>query len=494
MQLFYQAWADDLVLFAASETDMKKMLDVLVRELAQDGLSVKEGSLELLCAGAALAGESRWEAGGSSLVVKRCAEIAVLGVGLDYNGSTLASVDYRINQGWSHFHARKSVLCSKRISLRSRMLRLRDTIFRTVLHGAGGWLFDNSTIARLDSFENSVLRLMLARDRRVEESDAEYSKRLNRSIRFYKDSFGWCSLAIMAAHLHISWHGHVFRHESRLRSLLEWRGRAWRDLNRKAESSRIVRFARPGPQHHWDDLLDRVDPHWVSKVSYRREWAALRSAKIPCLAPLSGHWHSGLGPLRLSSNRYRDWSRGCSLISPIVCSFVCDNKAVVDVARGKAASTAFPAHAGFLKWSLHFLEIWGLRKMQGCDSFLSWVPKSSNASADMLVNMVLSGSSDACDVQLFPASLTEGDILLVGSDGGARENPGPAAAASVLYRSRGPDVQLLGFWAVDLGISTSVHAEFEGACVSINLLLAWLLWSGHAQSDWMKANTGLLNG
>jgi hypothetical protein len=175
--LSYHAWADDLIVLATSAASFREMLGILCEELSRDGLAVKDGSIEILVAGNSYASECTWTFPSCSHVVHFVETLDILGIRLDPVGSSRTSVEHRISQAWVHFHSRSKVLCSRSISRNSRVRRLRETVFRTLLHGSGGWHYTTMIIHMLDAFETKVLQLMLAPTRRPDECDKEFFSR-----------------------------------------------------------------------------------------------------------------------------------------------------------------------------------------------------------------------------------------------------------------------------------------------------------------------------
>jgi hypothetical protein len=488
-RLCYQAWADDVILFARSCEEVRAMFEILLEALHEKGLGVKKGSLEVMCVvDTAVLGSRTWHVHGEQHEVLFKNSLNILGVLIDETGCSRASISYRISQAWVHFHARSKQLCCKKISLKLRFIKLRDTVFRTCLHGAGGWSMDSSCIALLDAFESKVLKLVMGKSRKSGESDAEFHCRLNRSLKWYKEGFGWTSLSVLAMHLHFGWWGHVRRHGgTSLSSVLAWRDRTWIQENRTRSHASIIRYARPGPQFHYDDILHGVLPAWADQVADRHAWRKFRADAVPLLATTAGHWHTGLGPLQPVSNKFRDWSRDCRLSVPIKCLFVSDNQTLVNSACGRSDVKDYAAYQDFLRWSFHFLAIWGVSKLQNREFIEHW-PREYNVIADALVNSVLDGSDCAGDVQLIPARVEAGGTFVVCTDGGSRGNPGAAAAAAVLFLHVDGALYRVASWCCDLGISTSAHAEFEAACLGVNLLLLWLLSFGYAHCSQMKSS------
>ena len=131
------AWADDIILFSNSLANMKAMFRILVEELAALRLEIKPGSLEVMNNyGFWDHDVMLWEAGGVQHKVCARHSLNILGVTVDESGSDTASIDHRIAQAWIHFMARRKSFCNSIIPLKLRWRRIRDTVFKTLLHGS----------------------------------------------------------------------------------------------------------------------------------------------------------------------------------------------------------------------------------------------------------------------------------------------------------------------------------------------------------------------
>ena len=223
----FMAWADDIVLYANSLDDIHSMFSILSNELHRVHLQWKPGSAELLRSTAPWAARSfQWDfAGGKSLGIALVHRFILLGVAVDAAATDTAAVDFRIGQAWVHWHARKRVLCDNSIPLKLRWAKIRETIFRTVLHGAGGWRICSSVQQKLHTFELKLLKLTLCRATHDDESDGEFHHRLHTKINELTGAFGWTELRVLAMSTHWTWWGHVARlpEYTPLKGLTGWR-------------------------------------------------------------------------------------------------------------------------------------------------------------------------------------------------------------------------------------------------------------------------------
>jgi hypothetical protein len=143
------------------------------------------------------------------------------------------------------------------------------------------------------------------------------------------------------------------------------------------------------------------------------------------------------------------------------------------------------ADQDLLQWSLHVLGLWSVSTLENHEIMEHW-PRELNVMADAPVNDVLDGSVCTGNIQVLPARLEAGGTFVVCSDGGSRGNLGPAAAAGLVFLHVDSALYRVALWCVDLGISTSAHAEFEGACLGVHLFILWLLSTRCAQSSQLK--------
>jgi hypothetical protein len=100
-------------------------------------------------------------------------------------------------------------------------------------------------------------------------------------------------------------------------------------------------------------------------------------------------------------------------------------------------------------------------------------PRSQNVLADSLANRALDfGSFQEHKM----SEVLPGDVMRIEFDGASRGNPGESACGIALwvYRYATGMRSLVAIVGVRLGRQTSVCAEFEGAVLSMYVLMDWL--------------------
>jgi hypothetical protein len=124
----YQAWADDIVLYASCLSHLRHMFELLTLELGAHGMGVKPGSTEALSSTGEWSSETlEWEVGGKLHIIECKHVLSILGVSIDSRGSSAAAVKGRVQAAWTHWFAREKVFRDNRLPLRARWLRLRKT-------------------------------------------------------------------------------------------------------------------------------------------------------------------------------------------------------------------------------------------------------------------------------------------------------------------------------------------------------------------------------
>lgn len=168
-------WVDDIVNVAHGKPEMQNMLEASTRSLLAAGLTWKASSLEVVY--------NRFAK--SQVPVDECLDInleigrgflwvavnsmEILGVTIDSNGSTATAVNARLKAAWEHWYARQGQLCRGSISLKQRVQRFYQTVLKTLLWGARGWIQTQETYEALAKSEKACWRKMLLRRRQDDE-------------------------------------------------------------------------------------------------------------------------------------------------------------------------------------------------------------------------------------------------------------------------------------------------------------------------------------
>jgi len=313
------AWADDIILFSNSLANMMAMFRILVEELAALRLEIKPGSLEVMNNHGFWDHEvMHWEAGGIQHKVHARHSLNILGVTVDESGSDTPAIDHRIAQAWIYVMARRKSFCNSIIPLKRRWRRIRDTVFKTLLHGSGGWLINETTRRKLRGFEFKILCQTLCRGVRADETPGYYFERNRAKIKDLQDLFHWVPLSTLAANSHLSWWGHVARipEPSTLRQTMLWRSLLWEATNKDLRQGIKIVQSRHG--HNWNIqgprdpeacLSQHMGSEWETLAQDRDRWSVLKAKVLED--------RLGVLPnstmLLPSSNRTQDWTRGCRM-------------------------------------------------------------------------------------------------------------------------------------------------------------------------------------
>jgi hypothetical protein len=474
------------VLFSNSLASMKAMFRILVEELCDLKLQIKPGSLEVMSNFGLWDQEVLfWDAGGVQHKIWAKHSLNILGVTVDESGSDEAAVDYRISQAWVHFWAREKSFCDSIIPLKLRWQRIRDTVYKTLLHGSGGWLITEAVRKKLHGFEIRMLSQTLCRKPLADETPDEYHQRKREKVQDLQDLFHWIPLDKLAANCHISWWGHVARipDPSPLRQLTKWRNISWETKNNLLRQGLKVVQSRLG--HNWNSqsfrgleacLDDYMGPLWETEALDRDRWSLLK-AKV--LVDRFGVV-PGASLLLPSSNKQQDWTRGRSQMKcELRLLIIADNPLIVHQTTGVWQSKPrcdTSAYINFLKWNVHALHrFWKFRGAVKGEHLMQFRPRSQNCDALTLAAKV-ENSGEAvmhtCSVQV-----ASHDLIVVTSSAYKGSSGSCACAAGLHVYRPNCGMILLGHWGIPMGNCTKVVAEFEGACLSIRLLMLWCIES-----------------
>jgi hypothetical protein len=487
------AWADDLLIFARGEAELERMWHILTEEIGELALSWKPSSFELLLGGPlriAEEGSRTWvhahEGGELKYHIKAGTSMNVLGVHVSNVGCDLAALEYRLSQGWVHYSSRKNILNSRHIALRLRWNKVAETVYRTVLHGIGSLSFTQAVLSKLDTFETKILCSTLNVSRRSDEFVCEFWRRAHATVAKYKEQFGWVSLRTLALNTFCGWHGHVLRmpHNAPLHIVSHWRSAMDVRQLPRAKRPRRDTAGRP-PVDPAETLEAAYGPFWRNLAQNRSEWREAKRVFLysqGLLPQLHGRgWDFGM--LAHISHKLADMLMNTRMNRHVPLMQLCDNELVVKAVTGEAVLSSTSPHAFVvrkMRWHFYAFEYrWRCESFCSDAPFILHIPRELNKSADMLCNLLLDEKlvvSEHIEVVQLPLGVP----VALYSDGASRGNPGPAACAAIVQVFLEDSWRTVAFSAVSLGISSSVCAEFEGACLAQELFVRFCVSCGIA--------------
>ena len=170
-------FADDVLLVAASKTDVSKMIADLGKEASQYGLKLHMGKTRVLTNQAV-----------DAPIKLPCGPHEVQVLGMDeaekYLGRNLATKDYhttelsnRIASGWAAFFKFKHALCDRKLPLQDRIKLLEATVTPCVMYACAAWTMTADMEAQLKTTKRKMLRRMIRTTRDVNEAWPDYVRR-----------------------------------------------------------------------------------------------------------------------------------------------------------------------------------------------------------------------------------------------------------------------------------------------------------------------------
>ena len=153
-------FADDIMLYAKSCSELMQMLESLILELGAIGLQLNSRKTKILTT-ASLASPTFLEVAGSFVeVLWGDLSHSYLGKLLCGDLSKRSSVElrHRIQAAWAKFRNHKQVLCNPHISLKLRLQFFEATITPSVLYGVTTLPLTQSQLDRLDAAQRRMLR------------------------------------------------------------------------------------------------------------------------------------------------------------------------------------------------------------------------------------------------------------------------------------------------------------------------------------------------
>ena len=157
-------YADDTVLIADNEKELQEMLDTVVRESENKGLSLKKKKTEVMVISKKNCRPLRLHAiiiVMNGRVLKQVHKFNYLGSLITSDGWCINEIKRRMAQVKASFQNMKSILTNKRMSLGVRQRVLQCYIEPILLYGCESWSMTKQTLTSIEAMEMWLLRRML---------------------------------------------------------------------------------------------------------------------------------------------------------------------------------------------------------------------------------------------------------------------------------------------------------------------------------------------
>ena len=224
-------WADNLYLVSSSIDGFQEMATAATQALHAKDLRWSQTSLQCLANPAALAlGDCNFRAGDDPMVLVDVLE--VLGTHLDARGSSATSLGKKLAKATGSWHSQRPALADSRLSWTHRCHKFYSEIGGAVLFGMEGLAPTAADADRLERWENSCLRTMVASKRRADEAPWRWVQRCTDRAHVLRRRAGCRSLVESAWRAHHRWMGRLATMPPgrcpaadalRWKSLAEWR-------------------------------------------------------------------------------------------------------------------------------------------------------------------------------------------------------------------------------------------------------------------------------
>ncbi len=200
-----------------------------------------------------------------------------------------------------------------------------------------------------------------------------------------------------------------------------------------------------------------------------------------CNSCLVSFWrpcsHEGATLLHIGTDRVQSGKQlPHSLLKNVEVMFAVDNKQVAYQVNGVWPTNETSSHREDIdkcRWLIHILRSrGGAVNWKTYDHMVLWRPRGFNSLADAAANYARAWRKLRC---IQKHDLRRDDKILVSSDGSFNDGGASVACCIMLYR-HGCEPLMLSCIAFHITSTSSLHAEFQGLCLS---LYAWFDWVTH---------------
>ena len=167
-------YADDTVLIAGSEQELQALLDKVVKESENKGLSLNKKKTEIMVVSKYIANTPpRCNIIINDTKLAQVEKVKYLGTLLTSEGRCLSEIRSRTAQAKSAFQKMRTILCNRRLSMQTRIRVLRCYIEPILFYGCEAWTVNKKIQSELEATEMWFLRRMMKIPWTAKKTNAE---------------------------------------------------------------------------------------------------------------------------------------------------------------------------------------------------------------------------------------------------------------------------------------------------------------------------------
>ena len=266
-------FADDVLLFSSSKTDIAKMVTELGKEAEKYGLKLHMGKTKVMTNAAGRRPRNISCNGLPVEVLDSSTAERYLGRQLAVDGYHSTELVNRLNCGWRAFFKFKDALCNRNLPLKHRMKLFESVVTPCVLYASGTWTMTADDERQVRTTERRMLRWILRVGRKPDEDWVEYIKRATHRCEELAAGLGvsdwvlkqrarkWTLAGRVASQTDGRWSTRV----------LSWK--PWFRIFPKRDVGR--------PRKRWeDDIVNLAGESWMTEGIDQDMWSILKDAYV----------------------------------------------------------------------------------------------------------------------------------------------------------------------------------------------------------------------
>lgn len=244
-RLTHLRFADDIIIFAESATQLEDMMNTLDKESKKVGLHMNTSKTK------AMTNSRRRLINVAGTEIDYVNEYIYLGKHISFSPSNNEEeVDRRINTAWKKFWSQKEILKGE-YSIAHKKIVMDTCILPSLTYGSQTWTYTKKVRKAITTCQRSMERSIL-NIRKIQKIRSEIIRQKTKLTDALQQ----------ALHLKWQWAGHVARYKDKRWTLVttKWTGPAGRRLRRR-------------PKKKWiDDIYSVAGKDWLQKAKDRDEW------------------------------------------------------------------------------------------------------------------------------------------------------------------------------------------------------------------------------